>query len=69
MTNNDLATIICACTKMLAALCIEASQTATTDLTRSDRMKAFESMRGVAERLENLCAEVADAIQKEEAPS
>lgn len=66
MTNNDLATIICACARLLAALCIEASQVAMTDLARSDRMKAFEEMRGVAERLENVCAEVTDAIQKEE---
>ena len=69
MTNNDLATIICACTRSLAALCIEATQVAMTDLTRSDRMKAVESMRDVAERLDNVCAEVADAIQKEEESS
>ncbi len=66
MTNNDLATIICSFTRSLAALCIEASQVATTDLARSDRMKTFEEMRDDAERLENMCAEVIDAIQKEE---
>lgn len=69
MTNNDLATIICACTKMLAALCIDAAQTATTDIPRSERMKAFKKLKDDAEGLENVCAEVTDAIQKEEAPS
>lgn len=69
MTNNDLATIICACTRSLAALCIKAAQTATTDLPQSERMKAFKKMMDVAERLENVCSEVTDAIQKEEESS
>lgn len=66
MSNNDIAVIICTCTKLLAGLCIEAAKMATTDLLREDRRKALDEMERLGRDLESVCAEVITAIQKAE---
>lgn len=66
MSNNDLAIIVCTCTKLLAGLCIEAAKMAATDLPREDRRKALEEMERLGRSLEDVCTEVVTAIQKAE---
>ena len=66
MSNNDIAVIICMCTKPLAGLCIEAARMATTDLLREDRRKALKEMERLGRSLEDVCSEVVTAIQKAE---
>lgn len=66
MSNNDLAIIVCTCTKLMAGLCIEAAKMSTTDLSREKRRKAIEEMDCIAKSLEDVCMEIVAAIKKEE---
>lgn len=66
MSNNDLAILICTCTKLMAGLCIEAAKMATTDFPREDRRKALEEMERLGRGLDDVCVEVVAAIQKAE---
>lgn len=62
MSNNDLATIVCTCAKLMAGLCIEAAKLGTTDFPREDRRKTLEEMERLGRNLEKVVA----AIQKAE---
>lgn len=66
MSNNDLAILVCTCTKLMAGLCIEAAKMATTDFPREDRRKALEEMERLGKGLDDVCTEVVTAIQKAE---
>ena len=66
MSNNDLAIIICTCTKLMAGLCIEAAKMSTTDFPREDRRKALDEMERLGRSLDGVCTEVVAAIQKAE---